>query len=672
MDPNAAPPVDSDGQAGLIADDPDALAARNYQERVAQDAKDREEKETKERIAKAQNRLALNAKLKGSTLGSASASGVAGGEGEDDDDALSWIKKQKKRQKKLAKELELAKKREADQDELEQGVYGEQDLRGLKVAHDMDDIEEGQEMILTLKDNRILDGDEDELQNVNLADYDRDKATKERKRKAKAQYTGYDDEEFEEGALGKKKDVLSKYDDEFAGLGTSEGFRLGAVENDNRGKKAKMDIQDDDEVVNMSVNRTLMNLDYTKNFDVSDYATEDTTAFKKKKKKSKRSTRRADIDAEADGLQEAGGDAMEDVKPTLSIDREVDENLVDDDELQMALARQRRQVTKKRKPDDVAAKVMALRRQQEQEQQQEGHEDVGNVDQVTFDDTSEFVRNVSLDNLIVKKEPKTRDSSSSQTPTPSAAAPAPPSTANLIPTQQPDVDQKPVVVKIETDGGEPLGGYEMNVEVEAGNDDDDDDDDNADDEADEMLAEMALRQGVSLEEMRQKMDAELIASAAVKQEQQDQEEEAMVGKPEPMVSGGMAGVLSMLRNSGAMQQRTAEESERERIQRERDLWLADHRRRIAARELERIKARGGQKDQAQREWENKMREQQEAREAVKEFEKYKPDVNIVYTDEFGRGECSLRFRSRCFLSLSLASRFENNNRKKRHDVNHPC
>lgn len=60
---------------------------------------------------------------------------------------------------------------------------------------------------------------------------------------------------------------------------------------------------------------------------------------------------------------------------------------------------------------------------------------------------------------------------------------------------------------------------------------------------------------------------------------------------------------------------------------------------MAKRELEKIKARGGpQKDQAQREWENKMREQQEAREALEAYKSYKPDVNIAYTDEFGRGK----------------------------------
>ncbi len=100
----------------------------------------------------------------------------------------------------------------------------------------------------------------------------------------------------------------------------------------------------------------------------------------------------------------------------------------------------------------------------------------------------------------------------------------------------------------------------------------------------------------------------------------------------------MAGALALLRQQGTVVAQTSADAERERVQRERDLWLADHRRRVAKRELERIKARGGNKDQAQREWENKMREQQEAREALAAYANYKPDIDIKYTDEFGRGE----------------------------------
>lgn len=201
------------------------------------------------------------------------------------------------------------------------------------------------------------------------------------------------------------------------------------------------------------------------------------------------------------------------MKPA-QLNRELDDNLVDDDDLQLALARQRRQATKKVnrvRPEDIAtrgesrrngpgtpltsASVMAAHRAEEEE----APADEENA--ITFDDTSEFVRNVSLDNLQVKREPRQARSASVATAGDSSVLPAV--------KQEPADDQPTVVVKIET-GDEPLGGYD--VEMRDGEEDDDED---------EALAEMALRQGVSLEEMRLKMDAELQAHEAVKKEEDD-------------------------------------------------------------------------------------------------------------------------------------------------------
>lgn len=83
---------------------------------------------------------------------------------------------------------------------------------------------------MTLKDSRVLADDEDELQNVNLVDDAVLRAEKERKRKAQAQYTGFDDDEFDEGRIGTRPEVLAKYDEGFADTKVQdEGFRLGAA-----------------------------------------------------------------------------------------------------------------------------------------------------------------------------------------------------------------------------------------------------------------------------------------------------------------------------------------------------------------------------------------------------------------------------------------------------------
>jgi U4/U6.U5 tri-snRNP-associated protein 1 len=121
-------------------------------------------------------------------------------------------------------------------------------------------------------------------------------------------------------------------------------------------------------------------------------------------------------------------------------------------------------------------------------------------------------------------------------------------------------------------------------------------------------------------------------SAAVKQEDQTE-----VGtSAQQTFSTGMASTLNILRQQGILATPTADQGEREKIQLQRDRWLADQRRRVAQRELDKLNARGGNKDQATREYENRLREQQEARQNLETFKNYKPDVNIVYYDEFGR------------------------------------
>lgn len=106
------------------------------------------------------------------------------------------------------------------------------------------------------------------------------------------------------------------------------------------------------------------------------------------------------------------------------------------------------------------------------------------------------------------------------------------------------------------------------------------------------------------------------------------------GGGEQLVSSGMGATLSILRNSGMLETRTAEEKERERQQREYDAWLAKRRAEDALREAERAasKAQGSAIDQATREYENRMREAEDARLALEKFKDYKPDIVIKYHD----------------------------------------
>ncbi|KAJ3906720.1 SART-1 family-domain-containing protein [Lentinula edodes] len=554
-------------------DDEEKQAEDNYAKRREHEAKERETKEIADRIAKVRNRRELNASLKGPTLGDAD---------DDTDNVLKWIKKNKK------KEKELAKKRLQEFDRMDKAIqedYTERDLAGLKVSHDFDTMDEGDARILTLKDSRILDNEEDELQNIEMAEDERQRKNQELKTK-KHDYTGYDDDEFVEGNVGMKRAVLAKYDEEIEGA-TEIGFRLGSsVVSKKVTNKPKIE-------TTTSLNKTLLSIDYKKNLETTDYLKEGDIGFKKPKTKKKRPNRRVPAEAEL-----APEDEM-DIDPT-PVPRvpDLDVNFVDDDELQAALARSRRAKLAKPKkvtPEELARRVAEEREEQEKKastKAEDGDIKMGDDEEaggLVFDDTSEFVRAVGNNPITVKKEPKEKTS-------PSAREFSRPHTLSR------DVSMAP--------------GDEVLHEIEAGEAVKDEDDDEEDDMEILNMIEAAIK--------------------AEESEQHNAADNAVGTSSEQNFKSGMASTLNILRQQGILAAPSSDQKEREHTQLQRDLWLADQRRRVAQRELERLQSRGGNKDQATREYENRLREQQEARENLETFKHYKPDVNIVYYDEHGR------------------------------------
>lgn len=222
-------PVPTDGDSGGdskpkdAADDApqdaDSLAEANYAARRSKEAQEKATADLQARLDRSKNKRELAAKLKGRGLGD-----LIEGEADESTDLKSWIKKSKKRQKQLAAE---AAKKEKELAELEGPAYAEKDLEGLKVGHEAEDFEQGEDVILTLKDSRILDGDEDELHNVNLSEAAKSKEALALKRKGRQEYTGLDDEEFE-GVPGQRKEVLNKYKETIEGK-EGRSFRLGAA-----------------------------------------------------------------------------------------------------------------------------------------------------------------------------------------------------------------------------------------------------------------------------------------------------------------------------------------------------------------------------------------------------------------------------------------------------------
>ncbi|KAF5359829.1 hypothetical protein D9756_003403 [Leucocoprinus leucothites] len=557
------------------ADDKEQQAEANYKKQREREAKERESKRIAEGIAKVRNRRELHASLKGATLGDADGDG----------DTLKWIKRSKKREK------ELAKKRQAELEQMDkafQEEYTERDLEGLKVSHDFDTLDEGEARILTLKDSRILDNEEDELQNIEMAEEEHRQKNQELKIKRR-DYTGYDDEEFQEGNQGMKRSILAKYDEELEGPKDS-GFRLGSAV---VSKKAKQ--EEEKHSAAAAVNKSLLSIDYTKNIDISDYRQAGEIGFKKPKNKKKRSSRRApDVSELIDDSQ------MEiDEKPIIPVQRERDlnANFVDDDDLQAALARSRRAKLnrpKKLSPEELAKKVAEQRAQEEialtaingikLEEIEAGDEGL------TFDDTSEFVRSVGLE-PTVKPKPETKE--------------------HLLPPARSDVMKRSPSRDVSIAPGDVALDELETGEIQVKDEENDDYDM-------EMLNQ--IEDAIKQTEAEEATDSKDLVGTSTEQ----------------TFSSGMASTLNILRQQGILAQPAADLQQREKVQLQRDLWLASMRQRVAQRELERLQSRGGNRDQAQREYENRMREQHEARENLEMFKDYKPDVNIVYYDEFGR------------------------------------
>jgi U4/U6.U5 tri-snRNP-associated protein 1 len=617
--------------------DPDQLAEQNYAKHRQDEQDAVQAKKVAERVLKAKENRERLAKLSGRGLGELAP------DQEDVDDLKKWVKQHKKKSSKKHDPLLAAKKKEAElnADEVE---YGSRDLEGLKVGHDLNDLQsnmmEEEKMVLTLKDSKILDGEDDELENVELAQHTRTKEAVELKRQGRqaGKYTGYDDDEFL--APGQAQTVLAKYSDTIDGK-QDKSFRLGkdtSLEQDHASRPERRDGANSSKITKQEtaeiLKKDLLSLDYSSEVTASfkllfsafslqlymsnlriltfhvfsfifsetignDYLEEGDPGFKKKtkKSKSKKSKQRAPTstlpDEEADNKPK---DAMDIDPPNPGQLAEPD--VIDDEELQVAMSRMRREAGKLRrkhqqahqKEDAPAAPSDADHEMADAlSQVEKGEEDDDDDGRLVIDDASEFIRTISLQQErlaeLRRKEEAARN--------------------------------KPKPVSIEPS-------------LEA----------IAESEPDSPIDEEAERR-----EMERLMagDVDRLGGDAKKENgevQETEEDSTTYGATgaEQYVSGGMASTLSLLKSQGLIKPLTPEEREKERLYKDKMAWLIEQRRRDALRELEKEKTKkmGDAKDQATREYENRMREAAAAKEAMEAYRHYKPDVEIKYNDEFGR------------------------------------
>ncbi|KAF9921959.1 hypothetical protein FBU30_007986 [Linnemannia zychae] len=574
----------------------DQIAEDNWRRHREDEAKKAHENAVKSRIAKSKNKLELNKTIAGKGLGEAS-------DDDDGDDIHKWTMKSRAKEKKRQAEAAARRERELQElDEVYQAEYDENHLSGLRVGHSMSDFAEGEERILTLKDSTILENEEegDELINIQMSEQERlEKNLENKKKKNRPVYSAYDDDEF---TFGKKKNLLSQYDEVLGTEQGNEGFVIGKVSKVNRtGGLAGPSLQNSaglsaKEIMNQKLKESAIALTYNKTQQAQDYYTREEAeiTFKKPKKKKKSRSRKTD---NWDDEENQDDDLMDVEKPEPVDISEM--NFVDDEDLQASLAKARRLATKKAikklTPEQIAKNLA-------ESQAMDVEDNASQKGGLVISDVSEFVSNLSSTAVQV-------------TP----ARPVHPTKEGI---HEPETAASPVVVD------KPHADIVMQDIKEEGEEEVEKEDFRSRTRAE---SEEAEDQDIAMNENHEN----------------DRTEPEAILAEEPLVSKGLGSTLALLRQKGAMEMGTTEQSERAKIQSQRAKWLADARLREAklAKEMAMSKARDKEKARDKnysirdrdrdREYENQRREQQLLDEREARMKNYQPDIKLEYIDDSG-------------------------------------
>ncbi|KAJ5856041.1 uncharacterized protein N7529_009985 [Penicillium soppii] len=376
--------------------------------------------------------------------------------------------------------------------------------------------------------------------------------------------------------------ILSQYDDDIEGK-KRKRFTLDAKGSTEEREAKRQEVSN-------QLRKNIINLEFEPEVPTSDYMDISEVKIKKpKKKKAKTTKQRAVMDdddlAQAPEANTAQGNSAMDIdssagapvpprrKPTEDI------SFADDDDLQASLALQRRAAFKKRKkisPEDLARQLREEEAQTPMEIEND-EEEPGLV----IDETSEFVSNLQKPTLETEEKPIAK-------PTPAEE-----------PTQ-PEPEGEGVEIDMDRYG---------------------------DIEDEEELAERIKR-----DEAAQNKQPELTVTGL--------EEESTLDE-------GLGATLKMLRSRGLVKDNDSGTANA--LMRDRQRFLAEkynreteaERRARSQRERDRTSGKLEHMSAREREeharWENRQREQQEARQIADVFNReYKPDVQLRYVDEFGR------------------------------------
>ncbi|KAF2107317.1 SART-1 protein [Lophiotrema nucula] len=371
---------DSDDEPASTVETRQAAAYDNWAKLQAESEAKKKKQAKLDAIKKEREKAQRSAKLEGKGLADAA----------EDEDDMAFLKSFKKRQKKAAKHDQYLKEQEErERQALEAMQYSESDLAGVKVGHQVDDFEDG-EQILVLKDTAVDEDDEDELEAVALKEKERLQERLDSKKRKRA----YDPNDQDEGGQGS---ILAQYDEEI------EGKKRKAFTLDGQGRtveeleKAAVD--------ESGPKRVAFSLDILKDdTPANDYMDISDVKIKKPKKKKSKSSRRKHVEEDedifsfpVDDTAENGAmdvDETEDAVPKLR-KKIFEGSFVDDDDLQATLAAQRQKALKSRKkmrPEDIARQMREeASATPDVQNTTEGDEEDGGL---LIDETTEFVQNL--------------------------------------------------------------------------------------------------------------------------------------------------------------------------------------------------------------------------------------------------------------------------------------
>ncbi|KXS10209.1 hypothetical protein M427DRAFT_139753 [Gonapodya prolifera JEL478] len=654
--------------------DADAEAEENYTEYRSKEKAQLERTAALDRIARSRNKRLLNAKLAGATLASDTLPDE-GGAGADVDDPLAWVKRSRVRQH------ELAERRRKEQEEMdrqaEEQAKKEYVVSGVRVGHRAEDLVEAGEAILVLKDSTIEENEAegDELVSNIMTEKER-LARKADLAKKKPGYNPF--ETAADAGAGASRGILSQYDEEIDGV-EKDSFVIGAggrvaVEEERERRR------DAAERARLGVGLTgrKEDLQYGKTGEIRDYMTkeEDEAAqteatFKKTKKKSKKDRKARTRDEVDEGT---GNDAVGDVDmapPSGPVDSFAfsnatqdtsGTNFVDDEDLQAALARQRRLAARKRAREQAVAAPEDIARMIKREEEggdtgesattwavdgdaemgvvkDEDNEEGDEADPLVLSDTTEFVRNLPSVSVFQERQ---------------IAAERRRRAAELAVSARPGGAGGDVDMPAKEEEDEAIEEMDVDGRGRGGSADASDEDGDVGD----VAARARMRKGGWTEaaedgEIETKGSVlERIEEGGGREGTPDEDELAGIVE-EPLVGSGLGAALTYLNSRGMLEKPTPELEERENLLRKRLQWAEDQKKKDARRKMEdlwRKEARkreeakkkkgggGGQQsywEEEERAREEAMIERQRARELEDKFKDYKPVVNIEYTNEFG-------------------------------------